>query len=155
MKQTSGPGVKIPGAHLASQIASSAEVNEVLKEHLKEKQKDLRVPKTADFVFVKKITQRLSSHLPAAAATAILEADVDPDWSNLKSTSNTDEVNKVTSTVEVHSSENKLDQVTEREIASKQLCELPKTSCTKRTIQALIKNHSRRRLLTLGRVITG
>ncbi|XP_014221201.1 uncharacterized protein PF11_0213 [Trichogramma pretiosum] len=160
MKQTSRPGVKIPGAHLTSQIASSAEVNEVLKERLKEKQKDLQVPKTADIVFVKKITQRLSSHLLAAAATgilsqeptsldtskesetnksssdnndllAILEGDVDPDWSNLKSTSNTDEVNKVTSTVEVHSSENKLDQVTEREIALKQLRELPKTSCKK------------------------
>lgn len=58
--------MKVPGHHLTSQIASTAEVNEVLKERLREKQKDLVTPKTADLVFVKKITARLSSKLAGA-----------------------------------------------------------------------------------------
>jgi chromodomain protein Y len=148
--QSPRPGVKVPGLHLTSQIASTAEVNEVLKERLREKQKDLVVPKTADIVFVKKITQRLSSQLSAASGCnvppliplqsvlvdsdndkektieeastessktvsttvvtatdnkellAILEGDVDPDWSNLKPQTITEDGNKVTSSGDFH-----------------------------------------------------
>lgn len=58
---------------MTSQIASTAEVSEVLKERLREKQKDLQrdPPKTADMVFVKKITARLSSKLANAITSTV------------------------------------------------------------------------------------
>ena len=172
--QSPRPGVKIPGMHLTSQIASTAEVNEVLKERLREKQKDLVTPKTADIVFVKKITQRLSSQLSAATATvpplipipskladtesdknnsidepseinksssetdskellAILEGDVDPDWSNLKPQSTNEDNNRLSGSGESHtvSGSSKLDPQVERELALKQLLELPNISSKK------------------------
>ncbi|XP_032677777.1 serine-rich adhesin for platelets-like isoform X2 [Odontomachus brunneus] len=176
--------------HLTSQIASPAEVTEVLKERLREKQKVVvDAPRTPDIFFVKKLTQRLSSKLagnpipspanpmsslpqqPAASlpsstpapltaencdksattgnntATetskdgnsdskellAILEGDVDPDWSILKPPTLTEE-GKTSSNVE--QSDNsigppKLDPLIEREMALKQLLELPVASSKK------------------------
>lgn len=69
--QSPRPGVKVPSHHLTSQIASTAEVTEALKERLREKQKDLIPPKTADLVFVKKITARLSSKLAGAVTNNV------------------------------------------------------------------------------------
>ncbi|XP_014215335.1 mucin-4 isoform X2 [Copidosoma floridanum] len=187
--QSPRPGVKVPGSHLTSQIATTAEVNEVLKERLKEKQKDLQNPKTADIVFVKKMSQRLSSQLSAAIVSststsstpipsqqqkensdsekaqssvvelpsasvehnksttdnellAILEGDVDPDWSNLKPHGVLEENNKFS---ESHSSSegksgSKLDPATERELALKQLLELPTASSKKKQIRKSVKS---------------
>lgn len=177
--------------HLTSQIASPAEVTEVLKERLREKQKVVvDAPRSPDIFFVKKLTQRLSSKLagnpipspanqmpslpqqPAASplsstpapltvencdksATientttetskegnsdnkellAILEGDVDPDWSILKPPTLTEE-SKTPSNVE-HSDHAagppKLDPLVEREMALKQLLELPVTASKKST----------------------
>ncbi|XP_011632936.1 uncharacterized protein LOC105424416 isoform X1 [Pogonomyrmex barbatus] len=168
--------------HLTSQIASPAEVTEVLKERLREKQKVVvDAPPGPDIFFVKKLTQRLSSKLsggpvnpipgliplpqqatsPASPSSttaqlvadncdrktaagnatteagkdgssdnkellAILEGDVDPDWSILKPPFRTEE-NKTPSSLE-HSEQSvppKLDPSVERELALKQLLELP------------------------------
>ncbi|OXU18538.1 hypothetical protein TSAR_008165 [Trichomalopsis sarcophagae] len=186
-QQSPRPGVKVPGIHLTSQIASTTEVNEALKERLREKQKDLVTPKTVDIVFVKKITQRLSSQLSGAVSVppliplqstpitenhkikdnksetsedekfnkisssttadkellAILEGDVDPDWSNLKSV--TDESNKVSNSGEPHSTDvctrpgSKLDPAVERELALKQLLELPNIPAKKNNPVSLKK----------------
>ncbi|XP_033229938.1 uncharacterized protein LOC117181418 [Belonocnema kinseyi] len=110
-------GVKVPSRLLKSQIASPAEVSEVLKERIREQQKDFEKPQVADIVFVKKLTQRFASKIcPGGAMSvpgllplsrseiskqtentdnrellAILEGDVDPDWSNLKSQSSADD----------------------------------------------------------------
>ncbi|XP_043467472.1 probable serine/threonine-protein kinase DDB_G0282963 isoform X2 [Leptopilina heterotoma] len=119
-------GVKVPSRHLKSQIATPAEVTEVLKERLREKQKNLESPQGADIVFVKKLTQRFASKICAGGTMpvpalipiqqsrdslervdsssvinnttinsndnsdnrellAILEGDVDPDWSKPQS----------------------------------------------------------------------
>ncbi|XP_067215943.1 titin homolog isoform X2 [Linepithema humile] len=161
--------------HLTSQIASPAEVTEVLKERLREKQKTIvDAPRGPDIFFVKKLTQRLSSKLagspvnagipgliplpqqaissvpPSSAQSAmdncdkkatetskdsnsdnkellaILEGDGDPDWSILKPPTLTEE-NKSPSNVEHidHSNPPKLDPLVERELALKQLLELP------------------------------
>lgn len=173
--------------HLTSQIASPAEVTEVLKERFREKQKSVDAPRGPDIFFVKKLTQRLSSKLaggpvnpvpkliplpqqtaspdpPPSATTqsapdncdknmaaentttetdkdgnsdnkellAILEGDIDPDWSILKPPVLTEESN-TPSNVE-HSEQNsppKLDPLIERELALKQLLELPITSTKK------------------------
>ncbi|XP_029157834.1 microtubule-associated protein futsch-like [Nylanderia fulva] len=173
--------------HLTSQIASPAEVTEVLKERLREKQKTVvDTPRGPDIFFVKKITQRLSNKLagssvnpvpgliplpqqttpsssPSAASQsmidncdkkvanataetskdgsnsdnkellAILEGDVDPDWSILKPPTLTEE-GKTPPNVETqsdHSAPPKLDPLIEREMALKQLLELPVTSSKK------------------------
>lgn len=171
--------------HLTSQIASPAEVTEVLKERFREKQKIVDAPRGPDIFFVKKLTQRLSSKLaggpvnpvpkliplpqqtaspnssPATAQSApdkcdkntaagnttttdkdgnsdnkellaILEGDIDPDWSILKPPVLTEE-SKTPSNVE-HSEQSgppKLDPLVERELALKQLLELPITSSKK------------------------
>lgn len=181
--------------HLTSQIASPAEVTEVLKERLREKQKVVvDAPRAPDIFFVKKLTQRLSSKLagnpvpspanptppslppqqstpsslpspsapapPTAAENcdknattggdteasskdgsadnkellAILEGDVDPDWSILKPPTLTEESKAPPSNVEHldHSGDPpKLDPLVEREMALKQLLELPVTSSKK------------------------
>lgn len=173
--------------HLTSQIASPAEVTEVLKERFREKQKVVvSAPRRPDIFFVKKITQRLSSKLagssvnptsspvplpqqapapssPSSASAqstadncdkkttagnvatetskdgnsdnkellAILEGDVDPDWSILKPPTLTEE-GKTPSNVESdHSGPPKLDPLVEREMALKQLLELPVTPSKK------------------------
>lgn len=169
--------------HLTSQIASPAEVTEVLKERLREKQKTVvDTPRGPDIFFVKKLTQRLSNKLagssvnpvpgliplpqqvtpssPSSASSqstvdncdkkitntpaetskdgnsdnkellAILEGDVDPDWSILKPPTLTEE-DKTPPNVESqsnHSTPPKLDPLVERELALKQLLELPVTS---------------------------
>lgn len=166
--------------HLTSQIASPAEVTEVLKERLREKQKTVvDTPRGPDIFFVKKLTQRLSNKLagssvnpvpgliplpqqttPSSAPSqstvdnydkkitnapaetskdgnsdnkellAILEGDVDPDWSILKPPTLTEE-GKTPPNVESqsnHSAPPKLDPLVERELALKQLLELPVTS---------------------------
>lgn len=172
--QSLRPGVKIPGRHLTSQIASTAEVTEVLKERLRQQQKDLEAPQGPDIFFVKKITQRLSNKLSAGSANpvpaliplpqsaqpvednhenktienvktesnkgetdnrellAILEGDVDPDWSNLKPPTLTEE-NKSPETVVEHNTPPKLDPLVERELALKQLLELPSIAIKKST----------------------
>ncbi|KAL2713829.1 putative leucine-rich repeat-containing protein [Vespula squamosa] len=166
--------VKNRNRHLTSQIVSPAEVTEVLKERLREKQKIVEAPRGPDIFFVKKITQRLSSKLaggsissmpaliplPAQPADsfnkkdtenisvqstkegnsdnkellAILEGDVDPDWSNLKPPTLVDEA-KTSTNIEHNelSSPPKLDPSVERELALKQLLELPVTPLRKST----------------------
>ncbi|XP_014470319.1 PREDICTED: proteoglycan 4-like isoform X2 [Dinoponera quadriceps] len=159
--------------HLTSQVASSAEVTEVLKERFREKQKVVDAPRSPDIFFVKKLTQRLSSKLagnpipslpqqPAPPSStpapptvencdrnattikdgnsdnkellAILEGDVDPDWAILKPPTLTEESKAPTSNVE-HSDYTvgppKLDPLVEREMALKQLLELPVSSSKK------------------------
>ncbi|XP_012525359.2 uncharacterized protein LOC105830532 isoform X1 [Monomorium pharaonis] len=172
--------------HLTSQIASPAEVTEVLKERFREKQKNVDAPRGPDIFFVKKLTQRLSSKLAggtgnsipkliplpqqtassnlspssetvpdtcdkkAAAVVnmtaeagkdsnsdnkellAILEGDADPDWSILKPPVLTEE-NKTSSNTEQSAQNNppKLDPLVERELALKQLLELPITPSKK------------------------
>ncbi|XP_026829782.1 uncharacterized protein LOC105281562 isoform X2 [Ooceraea biroi] len=175
--------------HLTSQIASPAEVTEVLKQRLREKQKTVvDAPRGPDIFFVKKLTQRLSSRLagnpknpvsglagsqqatpPAHSSSsslssasvqptadncdkkttetskggssdnkellAILEGDVDPDWSVLNPPALTEEAKSPSSNVEpAHSGPPKLDPLLERELALKQLLELPvkKTPLRKR-----------------------
>ncbi|EFN65862.1 Chromodomain Y-like protein 2 [Camponotus floridanus] len=166
--------------HLTSQIASPAEVTEVLKERLREKQKTVvDTPRGPDIFFVKKLTQRLSNKLAGSSVNpvpgliplpqqttpsstpsqstvdncdkkitnapaetskdgnsdnkellAILEGDVDPDWSILKPPTLTEE-GKTPPNVESqsnHSAPPKLDPLVERELALKQLLELPVTS---------------------------
>lgn len=171
--------------HLTSQIASPAEVTEVLKERFREKQKGIDTPRGPDIFFVKKLTQRLSSKLaggpvssvpkliplpqqtasstalPSSVTTqsasancdkkattedttteagtdgnsdnkellAILEGDIDPDWSILKPPVLKEE-SKTPSNVEhsEQSSPPKLDPLVERELALKQLLELPISS---------------------------
>lgn len=170
--------------HLTSQIASPAEVTEVLKERFREKQKRVDAPRGPDIFFVKKLTQRLSSKLaggpinpipkliplpqqtassnPPSSTTAqsasancdkkteventttepnkdgnsdnkellaILEGDIDPDWSILKPPVLTEE-SKASLNVEPSEQSNppKLDPLVERELALKQLLELPITS---------------------------
>ncbi|XP_020298091.1 claspin-like [Pseudomyrmex gracilis] len=178
--------------HLTSQIASPAEVTEVLKERLREKQKNVDTERKPDIFFVKKLAQRLSSKLagtqlcavstkltenqvcavpglipltssisPSSASVqadnsenkktaenmtveskdgnsdnkellAILEGDVDPDWSNLKPPTLTEE-SKTVSTEECSDplGPPKLDPLVERELALKQLLELPVTPSKK------------------------
>ncbi|XP_072765239.1 uncharacterized protein [Anoplolepis gracilipes] len=169
--------------HLISQIASPAEVTEVLKERFREKQKTVvDTPRGPDIFFVKKLTQRLSNKLAGSSVNpvpgliplttpssppsissqstvdncdkkianttaetskdgnsdnkellAILEGDVDPDWSILKPPTLTEE-GKTLPNVESqsdHSSPPKLDPLVERELALKQLLELPVTSSKK------------------------
>jgi len=166
--------------HLTSQIASPAEVTEVLKQRLREKQKTVvNVPHGPDIFFVKKLTQRLSSRLagnpknpisglvgsqqstppahsssssPSSASAqpttdhcdkrtsemskagnsdnkellAILEGDVDPDWSVLNPPTLTEESRSPLNVPEsVYSAPPKLDPLLERELALKQLLELP------------------------------
>ncbi|KAM0734953.1 Chromodomain Y-like protein 2 [Formica fusca] len=169
--------------HLTSQIASPAEVTEVLKERLREKQKTVvDSPRGPDIFFVKKLTQRLSNKLAGSSVNpvpgliplpqqatpssppsaslqstvdncdkkianettetnkesnsdnkellAILEGDVDPDWSILKPPTLTEE-GKTPPNVgsqSDHSGPPKLDPLVERELALKQLLELPVTS---------------------------
>lgn len=170
--------------HLTSQIASPAEVTEVLKERLREKQKTVvDTPRGPDIFFVKKLTQRLSNKLagssvnpvpgliplpqqanppspPSSASSqstvdncdkktanataetskdgnsdnkellAILEGDVDPDWSILNPPTLTEE-GKTPPNAETQSDNSappKLDPLVEREMALKQLLELPVTS---------------------------
>ncbi|KAL6439472.1 hypothetical protein ACFW04_003946 [Cataglyphis niger] len=168
--------------HLTSQIASPAEVTEVLKERLREKQKTVvDSPRGPDIFFVKKLTQRLSNKLAGSSVNpvpgliplpqqaisssppvslqstndncdkkianeitetskdsnsdnkellAILEGDVDPDWSILKPPTLTEE-GKTPPNAESqsdHSGPPKLDPLVERELALKQLLELPVTS---------------------------
>lgn len=171
--------------HLTSQIASPAEVTEVLKERFREKQKSVDTPRGPDIFFVKKLTQRLSSKLAggpvnpvpkliplpqqtaspnsssssetaqsaldncdkktAAGNTtteagkdsnsdnkellAILEGDIDPDWSILKPPVLAEE-NKTPEQSE-QSNPPKLDPLVERELALKQLLELPITPSKK------------------------
>ncbi|XP_025152518.1 proteoglycan 4 isoform X2 [Harpegnathos saltator] len=175
--------------HLTSQIASPAEVTEVLKERLREKQKVVvDAPRTADIFFVKKLTQRLSSKLagspipppanpppslpqqpavslssstPAPITTdncdknatsesattdtskdgtsdnkellAILEGDVDPDWSILKPPTLTAEGKAPSNVEQPDHGPPKLDPLVEREMALKQLLELPVASSKKST----------------------
>ncbi|XP_070171519.1 uncharacterized protein [Polyergus mexicanus] len=171
--------------HLTSQIASPAEVTEVLKERLREKQKTVvDSPRGPDIFFVKKLTQRLSNKLAGSSVNpvpgliplpqqatpsspfaslqstvdncdkkianettetskesnsdnkellAILEGDVDPDWSILKPPILTEE-GKTPPNVgsqSDHSGPPKLDPLVERELALKQLLELPVTSSKK------------------------
>lgn len=188
--------------HLTSQIASPAEVTEVLKERLREKQKNVDTERKPDIFFVKKLAQRLSSKLagtqlcavstkltenavstkltenqvcavpgliplassisPSSASVeadnsenkktaenntaveskdgnsdnkellAILEGDVDPDWSNLKPPTLTEE-SKTVSNEECSDplGPPKLDPLVERELALKQLLELPVTPSKK------------------------
>ncbi|XP_018365958.1 PREDICTED: uncharacterized protein LOC108763108 isoform X2 [Trachymyrmex cornetzi] len=168
--------------HLTSQIASPAEVTEVLKERFREKQKSVEASRGPDIFFVKKLTQRLSSKLggstvnpipkliplpqqiassnppPSSVAAssasencdkkeaenttteaskdsnsdnkellAILEGDIDPDWSILKPPVLTEESKTASNTVEHSEQSNppKLDPLVERELALKQLLELP------------------------------
>ncbi|KAH0944766.1 hypothetical protein HN011_009650 [Eciton burchellii] len=166
--------------HLTSQIASPAEVTEVLKQRLREKQKTVvNVPRGPDIFFVKKLTQRLSSRLagspknpisglvgsqqstPSAHSSssspssvsaqlttdhcdkrtsevgkagnsdnkellAILEGDVDPDWSVLNPPTLTEESRSPLNVPETaYSAPPKLDPLLERELALKQLLELP------------------------------
>ncbi|KAK2589100.1 hypothetical protein KPH14_001926 [Odynerus spinipes] len=169
--------VKNRNRHLTSQIVSPAEVTEVLKERLREKQKIVEAPRGPDIFFVKKLTQRLSSKLaggsvssmpaliplphPTQSTTdnfnkkdtesisvqpakegnsdnkellAILEGDVDPDWSNLKPPTLVDE-GKASANIEHNelSTPPKLDPSVERELALKQLLELPVTPLRKST----------------------
>lgn len=174
--QCNATPVKNRNRHLTSQIVSPAEVTEVLKERLREKQKIVEAPRGPDIFFVKKITQRLSSKLaggsissmpaliplphPAQPADnfskkdnetnsvqstkegnsdnkellAILEGDVDPDWSNLKPPTLIDE-GKTSANIEHNelSSPPKLDPSVERELALKQLLELPVAPLRKST----------------------
>ncbi|KAG5312260.1 CDYL2 protein, partial [Acromyrmex insinuator] len=168
--------------HLTSQIASPAEVTEVLKERFREKQKSVETSRGPDIFFVKKLTQRLSSKLggstvnpipkliplpqqtassnplPSSVAVssasencdkkeaenttteagkdsnsdnkellAILEGDIDPDWSILKPPVLTEESKTASNTMEHSEQSNppKLDPLVERELALKQLLELP------------------------------
>lgn len=171
-------GVKVPGRHLMSQIASKAEVTEVLQERIKQKQKEIERPQRGDILFVKKITQRLSSKLSAASnlgstgkksasqisnvssencsnnstdaktteeaekietadnreLLAILEGDVDPDWSNLKPQTVV-EANKSSEVVSDSVAPAKLDPLMERELALKQLLELPTISVKKNAMK--------------------
>lgn len=168
--------------HLTSQIASPAEVTEVLKERLREKQKTVvDPPRGPDIFFVKKLTQRLSNKLAGSSVNpvpgliplpqqaipssppsslqstndncdkkianettetskdsnsdnkellAILEGDVDPDWSILKPPTLTEEGKTPPNagSQSDHSGPPKLDPLVERELALKQLLELPVTS---------------------------
>lgn len=155
------PGVKVPGILLTSPIVSKSAVSKVLKERIREQQKEFDSPTKPDLFFVKKITQRLSHKLAAASAAqvpgllpipqisksssttsetkktasnvdkellAILEGDVDPDWSNLKVPSSVVEEAKSTGD---RNSSTKLDPSIEREIALKQLLELPSNASKK------------------------
>ncbi|KYN39134.1 Chromodomain Y-like protein [Trachymyrmex septentrionalis] len=172
--------------HLTSQIASPAEVTEVLKERFREKQKSVETSRGPDIFFVKKLTQRLSSKLggstvnpipkliPLSQQTAssnpppssvslasencdkkkagnttteagkdsnsdnkellaILEGDIDPDWSILKPPVLTEENKTASNTIEHSEQSNppKLDPLVERELALKQLLELPISSSKK------------------------
>lgn len=159
--------------HLVSQIASTAEVAEAVKERFREKQKIIETPPGPDIFFVKKLTQRLSSKLgggpisslpaliPLPQSTtqsshcekkvtdntktdtnkesssdnkellAILEGDVDPDWSNLKPPALTVEEKKAENADDTSS---KLDPLVERELALKQLLELPASPPTKKNV---------------------
>ncbi|XP_035720417.1 putative leucine-rich repeat-containing protein DDB_G0290503 [Vespa mandarinia] len=174
--QCNATTVKNRNRHLTSQIVSPAEVTEVLKERLREKQKIVEAPRGPDIFFVKKITQRLSSKLAGGSISsmpaliplphpvqpadnfnkkdtennsvqstkegnsdnkellAILEGDVDPDWSNLKPPTLIDE-GKTSVNIEHNelSSPPKLDPSVERELALKQLLELPVTPLRKST----------------------
>lgn len=168
------PGVKVPGFLLTSPIVSKTAVSKVLKERLREQQKDYDSPGKPDIFFVKKITQRLSHKLAAASAAqvpglvplpqigakvdasraskalaaseekiggnvdkellAILEGDVDPDWSNLKPPTLVSEP-KSSPALVGHNTDNssppKLDPLIERELALKQLLELPSSPIKK------------------------
>ncbi|XP_011687299.1 PREDICTED: uncharacterized protein LOC105449665 isoform X1 [Wasmannia auropunctata] len=162
--------------HLTSQIASPAEVTEVLKERFREKQKTVDAPRGGDIFFVKKLTQRLSNTLagspinpqqtassnspPSSVAAqpaldncdrkavaentitetgkeadkellAILEGDGDPDWSILKPPVLTEESSFSNVEHSEQSGPPKLDPLVERELALKQLLELPMTSSKK------------------------
>ncbi|XP_058805115.1 uncharacterized protein LOC131672128 [Phymastichus coffea] len=177
------PGVKVPGSHLTSPIASTAEVTEALNKRLREKQKDLVVPKTADIVFVKKISQRLSNQLSQVVASmppltagqqtpaandldkdksieevvtatskassvsdnnellAILEGDADPEWSNLNP-----ENNKTSNPNSNASSSGKLDPALERELALKQLLELPNITSKKSAVSSSAPKKSNKKM---------
>ena len=153
------PGVKVPGFLLTSPIVSQTAVSKVLKERIREQQKEFDSPGKPDIFFVKKITQRLSHKLAAASAAqvpgllpissiaatsnlkkttsnvdkellAILEGDVDPDWSKPPTLAQ-ETKSAPTSAVEVNSSP-KLDPLIERELALKQLLELPSTPVKKK-----------------------
>ncbi|XP_043497629.1 uncharacterized protein LOC122521185 [Polistes fuscatus] len=167
--------IKNRNRHLTSQIVSPAEVTEVLKERLREKQKNVEAPSGPDIFFVKKITQRLSSKLAGGSISsmpaliplphppqlpsdsfgkkntenisaqspkegssdnkellAILEGDVDPDWSNLKPPVLIDEGRNSANIINNElNSPPKLDPSVERELALKQLLELPVTPLRK------------------------
>ncbi|XP_015187689.1 PREDICTED: extracellular matrix-binding protein ebh [Polistes dominula] len=169
--------IKNRNRHLTSQIVSPAEVTEVLKERLREKQKNVEAPSGPDIFFVKKITQRLSSKLAGGSISsmpaliplphppqlssdsfgkkntenisvqspkegssdnkellAILEGDVDPDWSNLKPPVLIDEGKNSANIINNElNSPPKLDPSIERELALKQLLELPVTPLRKNT----------------------
>ncbi|XP_046492414.1 uncharacterized protein [Neodiprion pinetum] len=180
-QQPTRAGVKVLGRHLMSQIASKADVTEVIQERIKEKQKEIDLPQGGDILFVKKITQRLSSKLSGASTNAlstkisfsepskmsseyytkkspakdkimdvaerietadnrellaILEGDVDPDWSNLKPHTVVESTKSSEPTPNTTSTPVKLDPYKERELALKQLLELPSIS---------LKRHSRKR----------
>ncbi|XP_043274181.1 microtubule-associated protein futsch isoform X2 [Venturia canescens] len=161
------PGVKVPGILLTSPIVSKSAVSKVLKERIREQQKEFDSPTKPDLFFVKKITQRLSHKLAAASAAqvpgllpipqisksssttsevkkttsnvdkellAILEGDVDPDWSNLKVPNSVVEEAKSGAAAERNTS-TKLDPVIEREMALKQLLELPSSPSKKVAIK--------------------
>lgn len=126
---------------------SKSRSEEALKERFKEKQKNLDAPGVVDVVFVNKITQRLSQKLSSMSTPSkprkssegdsssapkendcdrkellsILEDDT--DWSNLKP--------NVENKPQQESS-NKLTPSLEREIALKQLLELPGNSTKKK-----------------------
>lgn len=148
---------------------SPVEIAEALKERLREKQKVVEQPPRPDIVFVKKLTQRLSSKLVGSPGTslpaliplpqsinqsqcdkklvdntntetnkesnsdnkellAILEGDVDPDWSNLKPPVLTEEGKRSVKIEQSgYNTPPKLDPLVERELALKQLLELPIT----------------------------
>ena len=148
---------------------SPVEIAEALKERLREKQKVVEQPPRPDIVFVKKLTQRLSSKLVGSPGTslpaliplpqpinqsqcdkklvdnintetnkesnsdnkellAILEGDVDPDWSNLKPPILTEEGKRSVKIEQSgYNTPPKLDPLVERELALKQLLELPIT----------------------------
>ncbi|XP_043259998.1 putative leucine-rich repeat-containing protein DDB_G0290503 [Colletes gigas] len=65
---------------------------------------------------------------------AILEGDVDPDWSNLKPPTLTEE-SKDPLSIDEHSTPPKLDPLIERELALKQLLELPVSSVKKNVVR--------------------
>ncbi|CAD1475904.1 unnamed protein product, partial [Heterotrigona itama] len=148
---------------------SPVEIAEAIKERLREKQKIVEQPPRPDIVFVKKLTQRLSSKLVGNPGTslpaliplpqpinqsqcdkklvdntnteinkesnsdnkellAILEGDVDPDWSNLKPPILTEEGKRSVKIEQSgYNTPPKLDPLVERELALKQLLELPIT----------------------------
>ncbi|KAK9305987.1 hypothetical protein QLX08_003217 [Tetragonisca angustula] len=166
--QTSSQVVPTNRRNLTNQ-PSPVEIAEALKERLREKQKVVEQPPRPDIVFVKKLTQRLSSKLVGSPGTslpaliplpqsinqsqcdkklvdntntetnkesnsdnkellAILEGDVDPDWSNLKPPVLTEEGKRSVKIEQSgYNTPPKLDPLVERELALKQLLELPIT----------------------------